>query len=138
MLCMVRLKIYGWQTKGHMMKKLLNDILNGVLLIFMFYILFIQPNLNSATPFRDILKDIIEYLLPIILTVSLVFYCELKLIMHYTEKYPKSFSIKWNETVPAETTRLILQSIFIFVIGIMIGFFAFSWLFKQLSNMIFS
>lgn len=126
-------------NKGHTMKKIPFDrLLNGIVLICMVYMLFVQPNLNSATPFRDILKDIIEHLLPIFLTVSLVFFCELKLIMYYTEKYPESFSIKWNETVPPETTRLIFQSIFIIVIGIMIGFFGFSWVFKQLSNMIFS
>lgn len=121
-----------------MKKNPFDRLLNAIVLILMFYMLFIQPNLNSVTPFRDMSKDFIEHFLPIFLTISLIFYCELKLIKHYKEKYPEPIAIKWNETVPPETTRLIFQSIFIIVIGIMIGFFGFSWIFKQLSNMIFS
>lgn len=111
-------------------------IFHGILLVFGVYVLWIKPHLNSATPLQDMAQSFLVFLLPLFLTIGLIFYLQSKLIAQYKKLPPLPPPPEnWRDTVPQEWTILILKVIFLFVLGLPIGFYVFSWLTGKLAAM---
>lgn len=112
------------------------NILNVLILVHLFYLLWIRPYLNSATPFRDISKSLFEYFLPLFLIVCITFWIELRFNKQFKNK-KITFPSNWKEHLPTETTNFILKNLVIIVSIMVFGLPILFFVFGILSDFLF-
>lgn len=120
-------------SKEKIMKKILfSRIFQGIVFVLWAYVLWIKPHLNSATPLRDMAKSFLVVVLPLFLTIGLIFWFQSKLIAQFKKMPP--LPENWHHVVPKEWTILILKMIVILIVGLPLGFYIFSWLTGKLAT----
>lgn len=122
--------------KRNLFQKIMS-LLNICCLLYLQYMLFVRPHLNSATPVRDISRNLVAFVAPIILMMCLLFWGIIKIKKSNENKMmenksPINFPINWNETIPPETMRVIWKilavCLLVGVVGLPMLFVGFGWL----------
>lgn len=94
------------------------------MILFWFYLFFVRPHLDSATPLRDIAHSVLTLLLPIVLSMTLVIWPTRRLWRHYATQ-PLAMPEKWTQNIPAETMRAIYVTLAAIVGSTLLSLFVF-------------
>lgn len=118
--------------KRNLFQKIMS-FLNICCLLYLQYMLFVRPHLNSATPVRDISRDLVAFVVPMILMMCLLFWGIIKIKKSNENKTMENkLPINWNETIPPETMRVIWKilavCLLVGVVGLPMLFVGFGWL----------
>lgn len=118
--------------KRNLFQKIMS-FLNICCLLYLQYMLFVRPHLNSATPIRDISRGLVAFVVPMILMMCLLFWGIIKIKKSNENKTMENkLPLNWNETIPPETMHVIWKilavCVLVCVVGLPMLFVGFGWL----------
>lgn len=113
------------------------SLLHILLLLCCSYMLFVRPHLDSATPVRDISRDLVGIVAPAALMMCLLFWVIKKIkIINENNTIESKLPLNWNDAIPPETMRVIWRvlavGVLVVVVGLPMLFVGFGWLARWL------
>lgn len=113
----------------------IHRVFQSSMILFWFYLFFVRPHLDSATPLRDIAHSVLTFLLPIVLSMTLVIWLARRLWRHYATQ-PLAMPEKWTQNIPAETMRAIYVTLAAIIGSTLLSLFVFYYLFAWLAQVL--
>ncbi len=109
------------------------SVLHILLLLYCSYMLFVRPHLNSATPVRDVSRDVVGIIVPAVLMMCLLSWVIKKIkIINENKIMENKLPLNWNDAIPPETMRVIWKilaaCVLVVVVGLPTLFMGFGWL----------
>ncbi len=113
------------------------SLLHILLLLYCSYMLFVRPHLDSATPVRDISRDLVGIVAPAALMMCLLFWAIKKIkIINENNTIENKLPLNWNDAIPPKTMRVIWRvlavGVLVVVVGLPMLFVGFGWLARWL------